>query len=364
MASILSRPQCVNGLYPSVFPPGVGGGLCFVPAMSAPIRHFPVRHAATIAGGITTAETLGPLIYTLVYNNFFIGDGSLLNQDFRGYMLFVALSIGASHLLGLIVFDLPQCYTTDPESLPLTTKSNNNKSTSDVRGKEKLMSKGACKLTKPDLTCQRSAWQMVRSLPFQLMIWSAILIHSMKFFSVYNVNVFLVSLEMEKYDKILPYISPASSTLLKTLFGFLVDALKGRFSLTWYMTLASIIHTFFFLIGLFYLSNIYMLSWGIVLWTFASDIALVVEPVMNIQYFGKDVVSINWGFFLGLWAMVTFGSQLLFAEAYYLFAEPETGQCFGRHCFMAQQITYTAISCTCLVLSLALYVIDKKRGNR
>ena len=334
--------------------------------MSAPIRQFPERHAASIAGGITTAESLGPLIYTVVYNNFFVGDGSLLDQDFRGYMLFVALSIGASHLLGLIVFDLPQCYTVDTESLPLTGKGNSIYPKSGEHGTEQFLSKEACETTQSDSACKRTARQMVRSLPFQLMIWSAILIHSMKFFSLYNVNVFLVSFKMEKYGKIVPYISPASSTILKTLFGFLVDELKGRFSLTWYMTLASITHTALFLIGLFYLSNIHMLSWGIVLWTFASDIALVVEPVLNIQYFGKDVVSINWGFFLGLWAMVTFISQLLFAKSYDLFANPQTGQCFGCHCFRPQQITYTVISFVCLILSLILYSIDKKRneGNR
>ena len=327
--------------------------------MSAPIRQFPVRHAASIAGGITTAETLGPLIYTVVYNNFFIGDGSLLEQDFRGYMLFVALGIGASHLLGLIVFNLPQDYRVDTESLPLTGKGNNI----HPKSGEQFLSKEACETTHPELAFRRTAWQMVRSLPFQLMIWSSILLHSMKFFSVYNVNVFLVSFKMERYGKILPYISPASSTILKTVFGFLVDELKGSFSLTWYMTLASITHTVFFLIGLFYLSNIHMLSWGIVLWTFASDIALVVEPVLNIQYFGKDVVSINWGFFLGLWAMVTFMTQLLFAKSYDLFANPQTGQCFGCHCFRPQQITYTVISFVCLILSLILYVIDKKRND-
>ena len=327
--------------------------------MSAPIRQFPVRYAASIAGGITTAETLGPLIYTVVYNNFFIGDGSLLEQDFRGYMLFVALGIGASHLLGLIVFNLPQDYRVDTESLPLTGKGNNI----HPKSGEQFLSKEACETTHPELAFRRTAWQMVRSLPFQLMIWSSILLHSMKFFSVYNVNVFLVSFKMERYGKILPYISPASSTILKTLFGFLVDELKGSFSLTWYMTLASITHTVFFLIGLFYLSNIHMLSWGIVLWTFASDIALVVEPVLNIQYFGKDVVSINWGFFLGLWAMVTFMTQLLFAKSYDLFANPQTGQCFGCHCFRPQQITYTVISFVCLILSLILYVIDKKRND-
>ena len=353
----------INHLNP---PLGVGSGLSLVSAMSAPIRQFPVKHAASIAGGITTAETLGPLIYTVVYNNFFVGDGSLLDQDFRGYMLFVALSISASHLFGLIVFDLPQCYTKDVESLPLTDISNNSQSKPVACRKEHLISHDACETTKPDLSCQRTAWQMVRSLPFQLMIWSAILIHSMKFFSVYNVNVFLVSFKMEGYDDILPYISPASSTILKTLFGFLVDVFQDHFSLTWYMILASITQLVLFLIGLFYLSDIYMLSWGIVLWTFASDIAIVVEPVMNIQYFGKNVVSINWGFFLGLWAMVTFISQLWFAKSYDLFGNPDTGQCFGRLCFVLQQITYVVISFVCLILSIGLYVNVKNRteGSR
>ena len=357
---------------------GVGAGLSYIPALSAPMRRFHEKHAASIAGTITTAEAVGPLIYTFIYDTYFSGDGSFLGQDLRGYMLFLPASILVTHLIGLVIFGWYQYDNVEPEMIPIIVKDKHKIRQSipmdDIHNLQSIDSAVAsCSSTVQDPvndTIERSInesnlectpIQMIKTPTFQIMIWSTVLVHNMKLFCIYNVNVFLVSLKMQKYATVLPFLSPASSAVSKTAFGWLIEKLRGRFSLAWYMVIACVINIIFFVLGLIYLSNIYVLAFGIVFWTFASDVALVIEPVMNLEYFGKAMISINYGFFMGLWSAVTFLNQLWFGKAYEFYADPASGMCYGDHCFRLQQITNLVISLICFGLSIAFYAIDLKQ---
>lgn len=92
-------------------------GLAFgnVRGLSAIMRLFNKRHTTSIIGSMCTATSVGPLIYIVIYNTFFLGVGSYDGQDIRGYFLFLLVCVGLSHCLGVYTFGLKLMSEVTPE---------------------------------------------------------------------------------------------------------------------------------------------------------------------------------------------------------------------------------------------------------
>ena len=62
---------------------------------------------ATVVGGITSATNSIPLLLILIYDVFFLRDGSHANQNIQGYFLCLSIATIVIHVIGVVVFGLP-----------------------------------------------------------------------------------------------------------------------------------------------------------------------------------------------------------------------------------------------------------------
>ena len=295
---------------------GIGVGLSFVPAMAAPMKIFKGKNAATITGSISMAENVGPLVFSAIYNVFFLRDGTYEQQDLRGFMLWLALSSAIVNMMGTWFFGWSESLTDhdiNDEATYLVTcerygkqppqedKLSCNLESSATEENDHTLSH-CDRDPRPEITPLR----MACSVKFQAMIWSAITLCSLKYYCVYNVNVILVSLHQERYELIVPYIPHATAVVFKTLMGLVLDNCLQSVPLVFYLIFSGVTDVLFFVLAAFWIDNIHLLIVAIFFWTIAGDLAIIVEPLMNIEQFGLSMVAINWGYHLAVWTTINF----------------------------------------------------------
>ena len=352
---------------------GIGVGLSFLPAMAAPMKVFKGKYAATITGSITTAENVGPLVFTAIYNVFFLRDGTYDQQDLRGFMLFVAFLSAIVNLMGTWFFGWSESLTdpdiNDEATYLVTSERSGKEPYLEDKPSSNLESCAAQENANTSSNCDReprieiTPLRMVCNVKFQAMLWSGITLNSLKYYCIYNVNVILVSLHQEQYELIVPYIPHATSVVFKTLMGFLIDNCLQSVPLVYYLIFSGVADVLFFVLAAFWIDNIHLLMVAILFWTIAGDLGIIVEPLMNIEQFGLSMVAINWGFFLAVWTTMVFSIQLIFAKTYNHHADPNSGLCFGGSCFWEQLFVNSSLAAFALILAVFYNFKTRCHGN-
>ena len=322
--------------------------------MAAPVKIFKGKYAATITGSITTAESVGPLVFSGIYNGIFLRDGTYEQQDLRGFMLCLALSSAIVNLMGTWFFGW---------SANQTAHDVNNEATNLVSSTPSAKQQDGSTLANCDRR-EITPLQMVTNVKFQAMVWSGIILNSLKFYCIYNVNAMVVSFNQEQYELILPYITHTTSIVFKTIMGCVMDKCLKAVPLANYLIFSGVVHILFFVLAIFWIDNIYMLSVAILFWTISGDLAIIVEPLMSLEQFGLSMVAINWGCALAVWTTMSFSIQFIFAKTYAYHADPNTGLCFGRLCFREQLIVNSSLAAFGLFL-VAVYIYKTRyHGNK
>ena len=194
---------------------------------------------STVACILSTAANVGVLINNAVY--YWLANG------IKGYYLFVMLSTCVAHLLGLLQFCIEtpiiDCMyenilsVSDEGKRVLQQTSKKGKDT-DYGTLHNLDSTAEDEKMTPEDNGNENAKHsrspkahtslaMFSSVRYQLVMWSTSLLKGLKFLTINNINIFLVSMRNDTYVSILPFVSPAVSILTNFPLGKLVHELRS-----------------------------------------------------------------------------------------------------------------------------------------
>ena len=338
-----------------------------VSSVTATMRQFRGKYVATIVGGLISSTNSIPLLLTLIYDVFFLRDGSYENQNIQGFFFCLSVATILSHVMGTVVFGLPTAGTYDymPLSHTENTRVPNIESINPVNDGERkpVLEDGMTRKTihRPDqATPNYSPREMLQSPRYTILILGSSMIMSMKYIFSNNLNAMLASFGLYKYETSLPFLAPASAVILRPVFGIFADWTRPYFSRAWYIYLSAGMQLVCFVMLIFKADNIYVLSAVLVFGTFASDMVSTIQPAVIADDFGSDVFSVNFGFHATLFAMEIFVVQYVIGVVYETHVPEGSGNCFGLICFRESfRICVGASVVSILFITLYLYCWHK-----
>ena len=319
---------------------GVGAGMSVTAAFTATMRQFRGHYVATVYGGLSTSTNGIPLLLTLIYDIFFLKDGSYEHQDIQGYFLFLAIATIISHMMGVAVFGLPTVEESDYEPFQNTNDANNPNGNdfniNDIDERKPVTDDSTTYRTSgcPDSTAPNySPTQMLKSPHYAPVVFASGILLCLKYISLNNLNTMLVSFGLPQYEASLPFLSPASAIILRPIFGVLADWTQAYFSRAWYLYLSVCMHLVSFIISFFKADNIYVFSAALIMWTFASDTANTIGSAVITDDFGLAVFSVNVGIHMTIFAVLASALQCVVGVMYETHVPDGGTSCVGLICF-------------------------------
>ena len=348
--------------------PGFGLSTITVPSFSALNHKFPARYIGVVINTLTTATNMGPIFLVMIYNYFFLKDGSYDKQDIRGYFLFLCVFFLVANILAILVYkcrvsqecekcsDSMELLSTDfqddcnPETPILET---------DEATRIKRTGKGALlysdSLDDFGIKHEYTLKEVLQSPRFHLTVWPAGILLALKFVGVSNISTLLHAYGLQRYEATAPFIQPAGSVMFKPLLGYLSDCTKERFSRAWYLAVAAIVHICCFIVAIFALNNFVVFCVVNIGWAVASDTAYI-QPGVFSDIFGKKYFGLNMSFLMCIDAFFMFIPQTWFSAIYDNHAGPD-GLCYGNQCFTLSLILGAVVALLCgLTLGYYLYL--------
>ena len=263
--------------------------------MTTTLRNFSERYRGRVTSILVSGFSLGVLFYYSIYNNFFI-DGHIddpVNQNLSGYFLFTALFSGSINIISPFVYGYyPEVEDSDggetEDLLSDKNDSSNVKSVSISLDMNRFSLQGKSKMEEDESNQDSNLWQLVTNPVYHMLVWPAAIIMSLETVNVGNLTTYLYSFHQEEYVTTLPYVTPTISLLLKFPLGWLSDILLDHhISRTWWILMANILKLIAFILGVFFLDKIWILTLDLILWDIATVLTLVNMPAIFVQEFGN-----------------------------------------------------------------------------
>ena len=332
---------------------------------------------STVACVLSTAANVGVLINNAVYY--------WLAKGIKGYFLYVMLSTSTVHLLGLLQFwvETPKFdYTYEnhlsttngddcvPRAKTIFQGNNVNYGSLHVldapneNEEVKAVDSGDDQPTQPRKSKTYECMNMFLSVRYQLVMWAASLLKGLKFLTINNINIFLVSMANGRYISLLPFVSPVVSILTKFPLGKIVDHTALHMSRAWYLLLSGCLVVLGNTLGLFPLGSVPVLIVCIAYWTISSDIMMAIEPATSSDHFGSEHIAFIGAMVYGIEALVMYSGQALFAYLYSVHIHYPSTTCYGTECFRTNFLLTMSVAIFCGILSCVyLWKYDKAFHN-
>ena len=318
---------------------------------------------STVACILSTAANVGVLINNAVYY--------WLAKGIKGYFLYVMLSTSAVHLLGLLqfwietprfdcMFENKLCISNDEKRVlqqnskkgkdtdygtlhDLDSTAEDEKMTPEDNGNENAKHSRSSKA--------HTSLEMFSSVRYQLVMWATSLLKGLKFLTINNINIFLVSMRNDTYVSILPFVSPVVSILAKFPLGKLVDHTALYTSRVWFLLLSGCLVVLGNTFGLFYIGSVPVLIVCIACWTISSDMMMAIEPATSSDHFGSEHIAFISAMVYGVEAFVMYFGQALFGYLYSVHIHYPSTTCYGTECFRTNFMITMSVACFCGMLS-------------
>ena len=328
--------------------------------MTVSVQNFTAQYRGFITGVITAGCNIGPLVYTALYNSYYLNDYIHHKdlQNIEGFFLLVALTVFVTNLLGLIFFehvppDLPK-----DEQTQFVVRS---PSYGDLEeGESHVLSEVLLDFHQGESAPVFTMMELLRKPVFHLLVWPSIVILGLEPMNVGNLTTYLYSLHMEKYIKTLPYFSPAICIIFKFSLGFLSDKLAPVVPRYWFIIAGFVVNIWAYLIAIFFLDVMSVMVMCLTFWNLGGAVINCAMPSILISEFGMKSFSRLWGGVYFGAAIATCLLQNLFGIFYDMNIMDELNTCYGLDCFTA----VFAFAVILTSIGLTLMIVYVKIVNR
>ncbi|CAH1772375.1 unnamed protein product [Owenia fusiformis] len=373
-------------------------------ACMAPISlNFKENHRGKIVGFASATIGASPLIFTAIYQGFFVQGHVTDEQNQHIGDFFVLLSIWAACAYSLCAAFL-KIIPPEDTSIALYLKgegkdpspcndqndatnietnidhaianlvnanegNETNQNDNKLNDKTPLFQKDSdSKNNKPDsFNCKDiTCFQMMKTLKFHLLLWIAILIRGIGWTFAANITTMAKSAHLETASAILLMIIPIANTLSRFFVGFIPDVLKQRF--TWIplsssLLVASLLMMMGQTILIFFNQHLAALVCFCVMSSISCGFISTLVPIFIIELFGMKEFSQKLGLVFTLVGIVAFPFAKIFGVIYEQNSPPSSNDCFGVHCSRWTYVSMAILSFLSVALSAALMKAEHKKHS-
>ncbi len=382
---------------------GFGSGVTLITSSSAVMAHYHHHNTGTSLGWLGSANSLLPLSFIFIYNQFFINGHyeDPINQDLGGFLVLIATSFGVLNLCGLFLYFPPQVNTknnsdsgykdfanyefdengelseeklpiwsnayTDDEKLSLTNgliDSNKGKGDCQEFGTDAKLNiyhsntspeSSSNELPKVNYCTKFDLCQLFLRGNFWCISLSFMIMTGITEMHVNNLTTYLAAFGLDAYAATIPYINPVIGFIYKPIAGMLSDKLEHYIPKPWYLIGASFSLSILSILAIFYLDKVgFVVSFYVIVDTIISTYQ-VLTPDLIIANFGIASFPTTYGFCVALQGFSLLLFQFLFGLTYdSQVLDDNTTSCYGLECFTNSLVMSTVVCVVSVLLCIYL----------
>jgi hypothetical protein len=345
-------------------------------ALNTNVINFSSKHTGKIVGFLNAFFAGSPSVFATVYYGMFTtgGDSTIVeNQDFAGFMLFLAILYGIVNILCMVFLriykepvhsenDVSIKYYKDSTGVVLDeitivangdvetdVKVNDNKEENVYEINKKYMSSDSREpMTLRETLC---------TIDYQLFAWMFAFASSAGLVYGNNITVTSKAMYLDNYNSKLVIIVPITNAIVSASIGILSDLLKEKIPRLALVVLAclsfAIAQALVLIFAQTYVSLIVATVFdGIgvgIIWSLCPTIT---KEMFSVQHLGR-----NWGIALLLAALLALASQEVFGALYDAkIPEGKGNNCYGKSCIDGGYGVFLGVALVAFVMGIIILV--------
>ena len=333
-------------------------------AFSTNIMNFPEKHSGKVIGTLNAFFAGSPSVFAIVYYNVFTtGDKTKTeNQDFRGFMLMIAIMFFIINVLDLMfVYKIPY----DGPEITIVIKEN------EIEKNDTSDSSHLVENSEQEHVDANKETEEEESVPFIKILLNAGYILFLLTFSfsttlslVFGVNITLISksVGLDNYNETLTIISPITNAVFSVLIGFFSDHFKERIPRLHIIICGCVAYMLCILLVVVCPTYIEALMAAAFLCGVGIAFVFSLTPPLMKEMFGMRNFGRNWGVALLAQSAIAMPSQILFGAMYDAHVQPGDGHnCFGSKCIVGGMSVFLGMAVLTVLLGLLLLKLDSCR---
>ena len=346
-------------------------------ALNTNIMNFHKRHTGKVVGTLNAFFAGSPSVFATIYYNWFThGDGTKAeNQDFRGFMLMIAIMFCAINMLNLIfVYKIP--VSDESVSLgvngdkkvawknPVIVNQTNNSS-------ENSPSIDNVK-TEHQATYPHEDNERDEHVPFYKLLQNSNYILLLIIFSlastlslVFGVNITTISksVKLDKYNQYLTIISPITNAVFSISIGFFSDYFRHRIPRLQIIIAACVVFTLCYLLVVVAPTSIEALMVAAFLCGIGIAFLYSMTPPLMKEMFNMKNFGRNWGVALLAQSAVSMPAQILFGAMYDAQVKTVGGHdCYGSRCIVGGMAVFLGTAVVTTLLGALMLNLERLKS--
>eukprot|EP01084_Bolivina_argentea_P221655 375370_1 len=320
----------INPIWLYIFYFIVGEGSIFTYCAAIKMyQNFSEKHQGKIIGILDCGFGLSAFVFALIYNIAFNHKQNDMQQNLSGFLLFLAIVMGVSNLLGVLFIKLDKI---EYKSVHIQNNTGNDK-----------------------VYEEESHWKVVLNKDFILLFISFLMIQASGLLYMNNISYICKALHVDSYISYLTILLPLSSAISRFCMGFLSDWLHPTYSRTFLFVIVTV---FMFISQLFtwlWMDQLFLSS---VLVGSSFGCSWCLCPLIVSEQFGRKHFGLNWGIIIMASAFGGLMYQPLQTKIYNGHIDgSDDNDCYGKDCY---QITFM-VSSIGMLLSIVIngYLVKK-----
>lgn len=183
-----------------------------------------------------------------------------------------------------------------------------------------------------------SSFAPLASLKYHCIAWPSILLLALSAMNGANINTYLSSLQLDKYEESIPFIIQWFGIPSKLIMGWVSDAVIKRMPRSGFVVMACVMNAAAFILCLFFLDELAIIIISQFCTTFGSVVVWCLCPSIIIEEFGEKAFMVLWGFIQFNYGVTTFLINYMFGAFYDRELQLGEETCYGKQCFLGINI--------------------------
>ena len=349
----------------STYIAGFGPGFTMMVALNTNVMNFDKKHTGKIVGTLNAFFAGSPSAFATIYYNLFTkGDTrNTANQDFRGFMLMMAICFTVVNLLDLVfVYRIRTSY-----SQPLIVVEQTSSVLSDDQ--HNSLNNDVNAHHDDDVELEREPEE---SIPLLKLLSNINFVLLLVIFTgaatvslVFGVNVTTVSksMQLDHYNEWLTVISPCSNAVFSISIGFFSDYFKERIPRLQIIVGGCVAFALCTLLVVTLPNSIAALAVASLFCGVGIAFLFSMTPTLLKERFGIRNFGRNWGLALMCFAAMGMPSQILFGAMYDAHVMDKSHHdCFGSKCIVGGMSVFLGLAILTIALGVVMLNLNKIRS--
>ena len=343
---------------------GFGPGFTLFVALNTNIMNFHKKHTGKVVGTLNAFFAGSPSVFATVYYNLFAnGDKKdAERQDFRGFMLMIAIMFFVINILNLIfVYKIP---VSNPSESSVVVKANENNFIADNDEKSPLLENAGPKNV-------GEIMEHEVHVPLHKLLLNVDFILFLIMFSfastaslVFGVNITAISksVKLDNYNETLTIISPITNAVFSIAIGLFSDLVKHRIPRLQIIIGGCASFALCYLLVVILPTSIVALMFAAFLCGVGIALLYSLSPTLVQEMFNMKNFGRNYGVALFAQSAVSMPSQILFGAMYDAHVPSGSHDCDGSVCFVGGMSVFLGMSVAAILIGFIM--LNTKRCRR